>query len=393
MTHTEENFSANILVMIAGAKGAIGTTIASALARMGQDKADIVSGLTTGTKFSRLGDPSRIRMAGWDTASEGMADRIRMHGVLPEAFWQPQLSFLSQLDIRPAPPENAPLSGQVEQIRRDIGDFMARFPGAHPVLVNLLPAAWDTGQSHRIESLEELLELSRPAMPDLGYAVAALLAGIPIVNFSPNSIELPVICREAELRGVPLSGRDGKTGQTYFKVVLASALKARSLYVDGWYSMNILGNADGRNLMDPDRACGKLHNKTQLLEDILGYRVGERYDAPSHIVRIDYYPPRGDAKEAWDVIDFRGVFGMPMSLRLNLQGRDSILAAPMALDLARWAAAAKKARIGGPVPDLGFYFKKPVGPNPPLTFQDQLAALDSLEKRIEKNWADDCDEP
>jgi myo-inositol-1-phosphate synthase len=391
MTHTEDHFSAAILVMVAGAKGAIGTTIASALARMdhGQDQTDIVSGLTTAAKFPRLGDPSRIRMVGWDTASDGMADRTRLHGVLPEALWQPHLSFLSQLDIRPAPSEKAPLGGQVEQIRRDMRDFMARFPDAQPVLVNLLPAAWDVVQSHRIESLEDLLDFSGSPMPDLGYALAALLTGIPVVNFSPNSIELPVICREAELRGVPLAGRDGKTGQTYLKVVLASALKARSLYVDGWFSLNILGNADGRNLMDPDRACGKLHNKTQLLEDILGYSVGERYDAPSHIVRIDYYPPRGDAKEAWDVIDFRGIFGMPMSLRLNLQGRDSILAAPMALDLARWTAAAKKAHISGPLPDLGFYFKKPVGSNPPLTFQDQLAALEGLEKRIEKNWAED----
>jgi myo-inositol-1-phosphate synthase len=114
--------------------------------------------------------------------------------------------------------------------------------------------------------------------------------------------------------------------------------------------------------------------------------VGEGCDAASHIVRIDYYPPRGDAKEAWDVIDFKGVFGMPMTLRLNLQGRDSILAAPMAIDLARWAAAAKKARIGGPIADLGFYFKKPMGADAALTFQDQLAALDRLEKRIETCW-------
>ena len=173
-----------------------------------------------------------------------------------------------------------------------------------------------------------------------------------------------------------------KTGQTYFKVVLASALKARGLYVDGWYSLNILGNADGLNLMDPDNACGKLNNKTRLLDDILGYPVGEHYGRSTHKVTIDYYPPRGDAKEAWDVIDVKGVFGMPMSLRLNLQGRDSILAAPMALDLARWAAALQVAGIAGPVADLGFYFKKPVGDDAPLTFEDQLGALDRLEARI-----------
>jgi myo-inositol-1-phosphate synthase len=144
-------------------------------------------------------------------------------------------------------------------------------------------------------------------------------------------------------------------------VVLASALKARGLYVDGWYSLNILGNADGLNLMDPDHACGKLNNKTHLLDDILGYPVGERYGQPAHKVHIDYYPPRGDAKEAWDVIDVTGIFGMPMSLRLNLQGRDSILAAPMALDLVRWAAALHSAGIRRPHTRSGVFFQKTSG--------------------------------
>ena len=110
--------------------------------------------------------------------------------------------------------------------------------------------------------------------------------------------------------------------------------------------------------------------------------MGESYGESTHIVRIDYYPPRGDAKEAWDVIDFSGLFGIPMSMRLNLQGRDSILAAPMAIDLARWAAALQMAGIGGAVPELGFFFKKPVGDKPPLTFQEQLFALERLASRI-----------
>ena len=166
---------------------------------------------------------------------------------------------------------------------------------------------------------------------------------MPVVNFTPNEIEIPSLLHEAEERGVPLAGRDGKTGQTYLKVVLASALKARKLYVDGWYSLNILGNADGKNLMEPGKAEGKLINKTEILDEILGYSVGEkRSQTASHKVHIDYYPPRGDAKEAWDVIDFMGLFGLPMSLRLNLQGRDSILAAPLVLDLARWMAVLQR---------------------------------------------------
>jgi myo-inositol-1-phosphate synthase len=156
-------------------------------------------------------------------------------------------------------------------------------------------------------------------------------------------------------------------------------LKARNLIVDGWYSLNILGNADGANLMDPQRAAGKLSHKTKLLDEILGYRVGERYGVPAHKVHIDYYPPRGDAKEAWDAIDFRGMFGLPMSLRVNLQGRDSILAAPLVMDLARWMAILKLAGRRGPVPELAFYFKRTLGDHPPLTFEDQLATLRRLE--------------
>lgn len=171
-------------------------------------------------------------------------------------------------------------------------------------------------------------------------------------------------------------------------MVLASALKARCLHVDGWYSLNILGNADGKNLMDPERAAGKVANKTQLLDDILGYPVGKKYGEPCHKVHIDYYPPRGDAKEAWDVIDFQGMFGLPMSIRLNLQGRDSILAAPLILDLSRWMAVLKWVGRSGLIPELGFYFKKPLGKNPPVNFQDQVHGLRELEKECDTLNAD-----
>jgi myo-inositol-1-phosphate synthase len=135
--------------------------------------------------------------------------------------------------------------------------------------------------------------------------------------------------------------------------------------------------------MDPVHAACKLENKTEVLEEVLGYEPGmKEFGRSAHKVRIDYYPPRGDAKEAWDVIDFESLFGLPMSLRVNLQGRDSILAAPLVLDLARWAAAAKACGRGGLLPELAFYFKKAAGEAPPTGFADQLAALDRLEKWI-----------
>ena len=131
--------------------------------------------------------------------------------------------------------------------------------------------------------------------------------------------------------------------------------------------------------MDPDCARGKLANKTELLDEVLGYRVGGAYGESAHKVHIDYYPPRGDAKEAWDVIDIKGLFGLPMSIRVNLQGRDSILAAPMVLDLARWVVLLQAAGRGGAVAELGFFFKKPEGEQAAATFEDQLRQLTELE--------------
>jgi myo-inositol-1-phosphate synthase len=374
----------NLLLLVAGAKGAIGTTLAAAVAAMQENPQLVSSALTTADKFSFLGDLESVAVAGWDPSNEDITGAIARHGVLPEGVWRPLESRLEEMSVFNAPDPARTLAHQVEQLQADIQRCRDRFPEALPVLVNLLPAACDIGDPERYETMDQLLaEAGEGVLPDLGYVVAAVGAGIPVVNFTPNTVELPAICDLAMANGVPIAGRDGKTGQTYFKVVLASALKARGLYVDGWYSLNILGNADGLNLMDPDHACGKLNNKTHLLDDLLGYPVGERYGRSTHKVHIDYYPPRGDAKEAWDVIDITGIFGLPMSLRLNLQGRDSILAAPMALDLARWAAALHTAGLAGPIPDLGFFFKKPAGGDAPLTFEDQLAALNRLESRIE----------
>lgn len=378
-----------LLILVAGAKGAIGTTLATAIAALHETPATILSGLTTAGRFAALGDPSAVTMAGWDRTDETLSDAITRHGVLADGIWRPHAARLAELPVFAAPHADSTIGDQVQQILADIRTCRDRFPKALPVLVNLLPAACDLADPSRYATMEALLtERADGVLPDLAYVAAAVTAGIPVVNFSPNTVELPAILEAAGAGGVPVAGRDGKTGQTFFKVVLASALKARGLYVDGWYSLNILGNADGLNLMDPDNACGKLNNKTRLLDDILGYPVGERYGRSTHKVTIDYYPPRGDAKEAWDVIDVRGIFGLPMSLRLNLQGRDSILAAPMALDLARWAAALKMAGMGGPVADLGFYFKKPVGGDPPVTFEDQLAALERLADRIDARMAE-----
>jgi len=384
MTTSNASKPNSVLLMIAGAKGAVGSTVAAAVVAMQKNPDMIQSSLITRNSFVYLGPPENITMAGWDAQSAKLVDCIKGHGVLTDNLLESLQKDLDKTPILPSPPKDLDLKGQVAYLTKDIQDFKKQHSNSLPVMINLLPACaccnLDT-----IKHVEDLYAEANPAtFPDLAYVLAAIFSEIPVVNFSPNRLEIPVVVQKAVEHRIPISGRDGKTGQTYFKVVLASALKARSLYVDGWYSLNILGNADGKNLMDPDRAAGKVANKTELLDEILGYSVGERYQEPTHKVRIDYYPPRGDAKEAWDVVDFRGLFDMPMSLRLNILGRDSILAAPMVLDLARWMAALKMAGCSGAVPELGFYFKKPIGENPPLSFQDQVHRLQILEKECDE---------
>jgi myo-inositol-1-phosphate synthase len=371
-----------LLLLVVGAKGAIGSTIAAATIVMAHDPDQVLPGMLSAFLFPELGSARDIKMVGWDPAPGPLSEVLSRQGILPEHLWRPHMSELDRLTILAAPDASGSPAHQVDRLVDQIRRLCSQDPEARAVMVNLLPAAKSI-ECPAAATLDELQDsVGLGDFPDLIYTIAAIRCGVPVVNFTPNGIELPAVVAAAREQSIPLIGRDGKTGQTYFKVVLASALKARHLEVDGWYSLNILGNADGANLMDPERAAGKLANKTDLLTDILGYSPGERYGSPTHKVRIDYYPPRGDAKEAWDVIDFKGIFGMPMSLRVNLVGRDSILAAPMVLDLARWATALKSSGRGGLVPELAFFFKKPLGDNPPLTFQDQLVALDLL--------AEDC---
>ena len=375
----------SLLLMIAGAKGAVGSTVAVATAAMRRHPESVLPSLTTtGEMFPQLDPFQPIQMVGWDSTDTTLLGAVKAHGVLTEELWKPYADDLDLVQVKMAPPDGLDLQGQVEQLQQDIQEFRDQFPQAQAVLINLLPATAEPDLKH-FESLSQLYsDFDNGSFPDLAYTIAAILADVPVVNFTPNEVEIPVVIDEAVKRGVPLSGRDGKTGQTYLKTVLASALKARNLFVDGWYSLNILGNQDGKNLMDPDRAAGKLSNKTEILDEILDYKVGEKYGAPSHKVQIDYYPPRGDAKEAWDAIDFLGLFGLPMSIRLNLQGRDSVLAAPLVLDLARWMVVLQIAGYSGPISELAFYFKQPVGTDPPMTFQDQVASLRNLELTCEQ---------
>jgi myo-inositol-1-phosphate synthase len=165
---------------------------------------------------------------------------------------------------------------------------------------------------------------------------------------------MPALIEFAEKENVPVAGKDGKTGQTFIKTVLAPALKSRALHVDGWYSTNILGNRDGLALSNEDSLASKVKTKASVLDDILGYKVED------HIVDIRYYRPRGDNKEAWDNIDISGFLGQTMQIKVNFLCRDSILAAPLAIEIARCLDLAKSRGLGGVQEQLSVFFKLPM---------------------------------
>jgi myo-inositol-1-phosphate synthase len=194
------------------------------------------------------------------------------------------------------------------------------------------------------------------------YTYAALMEGVPYANGSPNqSVELPALQELAKRNGVPIAGSDFKTGQTLMKTVLAPGLKARLLGLSGWYSTNILGNRDGEVLDDPGSFKSKEITKLSVLDQILQpEQYPDLYGDYHHVVRINYYPPRGDNKEGWDNIDIFGWLGYPMQIKVNFLCRDSILAAPVALDIAFFLDLAQRAGFSGIQEWMSFYFKSPM---------------------------------
>jgi len=194
------------------------------------------------------------------------------------------------------------------------------------------------------------------------YAYAAAHEGVPYANAAPNlSIDVPALLELVHKTGTPVAGKDLKTGQTLMKTIVAPGLKARLLGVNGWYSTNILGNRDGEVLEDPESFKTKEESKKSVLDYILQPNLyPELYGELHHVVRINYYPPRGDNKEGWDNIDLAGWLGYPMQLKINFLCRDSILAAPLVLDVALFLDLAKRAGLSGIQEWLSFYFKSPM---------------------------------
>ena len=331
-------------------------------------------------EFVPLADLDDIVFGAWDPIPDDALTAARTAGVLDERDIEPIAGFLSGIQPMPAAFDSQYVSrihgtnvkrgktkrDLAEQLRQDIRDF--RTKNGCDRLVIVWCASTEVyikpGPQHAtIEQFEKAMERNDDAIaPSMLYAYAAIMEGVPFANGAPNLCVDTLALQQLALdRGVPISGKDFKTGQTWLKTVIAPGLKARMLGLAGWYSTNILGNRDGEVLDDPASFKTKEESKLSVLHTILQPELyPDLYRDFSHVVRINYYPPRGDNKEGWDNIDIVGWMNYPMQIKVNFLCRDSILAAPIVLDLALFSDFAHRAGMKGIQEWLSFYFKSPM---------------------------------
>lgn len=321
-----------------------------------------------------------IVFGGWDIFTDNAYESAKNAKVLEPALLETLRPQLEKIKPMPAvfDPEfikriNGPNVKKgatkmelADQLRADIRQFVRDNNLTRIVMVwcASTESYINTGDVHStLAKFEQGLRKNDPGIsPSMIYTYAALMENVPYANGSPNqSVELPALQELALKNGVPVAGSDFKTGQTLMKTIVAPGLKARLLGLSGWYSTNILGNRDGEVLDDPGSFKSKEITKLSVLDQIL---QPEQYPALykdySHVVKINYYPPRGDNKEGWDNIDIFGWLGYPMQIKINFLCRDSILAAPIALDIALFLDLAQRAGFAGIQEWISFYFKSPM---------------------------------
>ncbi len=362
-------------VLVVGLGGAVASTAAAGIEMLRAGSNDLAGLPLANVGVGGMVQYRNMHFAGWDLHGENLAEAVREHRVLDRDQTEAVEGALSQMKPWPAVGSqdfcknvdgSNKISGShrqaVDQIRDDIRNYRQSTGFHDVVMVNLAsverwpdltlevlqnPAAFERGLDNGDEAIS----------PAMLYAYAAIQEGVPYGNFTPSlAADIPALTTLAEQRCVPVAGKDGKTGQTFIKTVLAPAFRSRSLYVEGWFSTNILGNRDGLALDNADSLRSKLNTKGSVLDSILGYPVED------HLVNIQYYKPRGDNKEAWDNIDLVGFMGQKMQMKVNFLCRDSILAAPLVIEIARVLDLAKQRGKGGIQEQLGIFFKAPMTP-------------------------------
>jgi myo-inositol-1-phosphate synthase len=331
-------------------------------------------------EFVPLSGLNDLVFGGWDIFEDDMytaalnagvleakvLDNIRpeLEGVhpMPAVFDQSYVKRLSGTHVK----KGKTKMDLADQLREDIQDFKAQHDAARLVMIwcGSTEVYIEASPVHRtIEAFERGLKENDPGIsPSMIYAYAAINEEVPFGNGAPNlTVDIPALLELSKQKKVPISGKDFKTGQTLMKTVLAPAFKARLLGVAGWFSTNILGNRDGEVLDDPMSFKSKEVSKLGALEYILQPELyPDLYKDLYHKVRINYYPPRGDNKEGWDNVDIFGWLGYPMQVKLDFLCRDSILAAPLVLDLALFMDLAARAGMDGIQEWLSFYYKSPM---------------------------------
>ncbi|WP_228242607.1 inositol-3-phosphate synthase [Porphyrobacter sp. GA68] len=383
--------SDRIGVAVVGLGGAVATTAVAGI-EMIKSGSNSYAGLPLADRdVAGMAAYRDLEFAGWDLAESDLGACALKHGVLSERDLDNGAGALRDMRAWPAVGSRAHCAnidgdnriadghrGAVRQIQNDLASFKRDRGLDRMVVVNLastekMPEVGAESLGSR-DAFERGLDADDPAIsPAMLYAYAAIDAGTPYANFTPSmAADVAPLAQLAQERGVPVAGKDGKTGQTFLKTVIAPALKDRALHVDGWFSTNILGNSDGLALDDPASLASKLGTKGSVLDDILGYKVED------HIIMIHYYRPRGDDKEAWDNIDLTGFLGQKMQLKLNFLCKDSILAAPLAIEIARCLDLAAQRGQGGVREELSLFFKLPQtadGAAPVHGFAQQQAML------------------
>jgi myo-inositol-1-phosphate synthase len=331
-------------------------------------------------EFVPLAELDDIEFGAWDPIPDDALKSAQTCGVLREGDLRQVSDFLSTIQPMPAVfssdyvkkldgpnVKKGKNKGELaEQLREDIRKFKAEKQCDRLVMVWCASTEvfLSPGPVHEsIEAFEKGLEEDDPGIaPSMIYAYASIMEGVPFANGAPNlTADIPALLQLAKEKRVPIGGKDFKTGQTLMKTILAPGFKARMLGLSGWFSTNILGNRDGEVLDDPESFKTKEESKLGVLEHILQPSLyPELYGELYHKVRINYYPPRGDNKEGWDNIDVIGWLGYPMQIKIDFLCRDSILAAPIVLDLALFFDLAQRAGMSGIQEWLSFYFKSPM---------------------------------
>ncbi len=330
--------------------------------------------------FVPLASLDDIVFGGWDIFEDNSYEAAKTAGVLDAALLDRIRPELEQIQPWPAVFDRryvkrldgpnvktaATKRDLADQVREDIRRFKEKHQLARLVMVwcGSTEVYLTESEAHaNVANFEKALDENDPAIPSsMIYAYAAIREGIPYANAAPNlNADVPALLQLALETGSPVAGKDLKTGQTLIKTIIAPGLKSRLLGVEGWYSTNILGNRDGEVLDDPESFKTKEESKKSVLDYILQPNLyPDLYERLCHVVRINYYPPRGDNKEGWDNIDLFGWLGYPMQLKINFLCRDSILAAPIVLDVALFLDLAKRAGMSGIQEWLSFYFKSPM---------------------------------